>query len=248
MDTKLEISHRWKDKSSRGADADQTSNFANNPIDLNDYEKVLKNNEEALKRYSFTSGWRRELIHSRKDNSSRGPDVDQTSNFATKPIDLTHYEEVLKNNEEALKRCNFTSGWRRVRVLGEGGFGKVFLLKNEKMKRLIARKVVLSQPSKRGFTFEEVIQIQLSHPNVLTLFCWEQKMRTLSLNLEYCSKGNLTTNMPYLSENELNFYFKQLLDGVKYIHSRDQNYESSGSWSSKALSCEGVRARVPRKA
>ncbi|XP_076037391.1 aurora kinase B-like [Oratosquilla oratoria] len=153
------------------------------------------------------------LSHSRKEKSSRGDDVNQTSNFATKPIDLTEYEEVLKCNEEALKRCNFTSGWRRVRVLGKGGFGKVFLLENKKLKKRIARKVVLSQPSKRGFTFEEMIQIQLSHPNVLRLFCWEQKMRTLSLNLEYCSKGNLTTNMPYLSENELKFYFEQLLDG-----------------------------------
>ncbi|XP_076038351.1 uncharacterized protein LOC143023647 [Oratosquilla oratoria] len=83
------------------------------------------------------------------------------------------------------------------------------------MKRQIARKVVLSQPSERGFTCEEMIQIQLSHPNVLRLFCWEQKTKTLCLNLEYCSKGNLTTNMPYLSENEVKLYFKQLLDGVR---------------------------------
>ncbi|XP_076037670.1 aurora kinase B-like [Oratosquilla oratoria] len=157
-----------------------------------------------------------ELSHRRKDKSSRGAEVDQASNFATKPIDLTDYEEVLKCNEEALKRCNFTSGWRRVRVLGKGGFGKVFLLENKKLKKRIARKVLFSQPSKRGFTFEEMIQIQLSHPNVLRLFCWEQKMRTLSLNLDFLVSGGKspksieTPLVAHVSNSEDKFRFSCL--------------------------------------
>ncbi|XP_076054437.1 serine/threonine-protein kinase Chk1-like [Oratosquilla oratoria] len=153
-----------------------------------------------------------------KCETSRGMDFGRITNFASMPITLTDCDKILKANEETVNRYKFTSGWTRVGVLGQGRFGKVFLL--EKKKTLIAVKVVSRRPSERGFSSEEMIQIQMSHPNVLKLFCWEQRAITLCLYLEYCSRGDMTSSIDDLSEKEVKCYFKQLLDGVKYIHSR----------------------------
>ncbi|XP_076059384.1 serine/threonine-protein kinase Chk1-like [Oratosquilla oratoria] len=155
-----------------------------------------------------------------KTATSRGMDFGRTTSFASMPATLTHCDKVLKENEETVNRYKFTSGWTRVGVLGQGGFGKVFLFEKEKTKALIARKVVSHRPSERGFRSEEMIHIQMSHPNVLKLFCWEQRAITLCLYLEYCSRGDMMSNIDVLSEKEVKSYFKQLLDGVKYLHSR----------------------------
>ncbi|XP_076039365.1 serine/threonine-protein kinase Chk1-like [Oratosquilla oratoria] len=84
----------------------------------------------------------------------------------------------------------------------------------------IARKVVLSQPSGCGFSSKEIIHIQMSHPNVLRLYCWEQKPNMVCLNLEYCSRGDVASSLLDLDEKDAKYYFKQLLDGVAYIHLR----------------------------
>ncbi|XP_076054388.1 serine/threonine-protein kinase grp-like [Oratosquilla oratoria] len=57
-------------------------------------------------------------------STSREPDFGGTENFASSPATLTDYESLLKKNEETCKRYKFASGWTKVRVLGEGGFGK----------------------------------------------------------------------------------------------------------------------------
>ncbi|XP_076055126.1 ribosomal protein S6 kinase alpha-6-like [Oratosquilla oratoria] len=153
-----------------------------------------------------------------KSSPSGEADFGPPKNFASSPATLTDYETLLKKNEETCKRYNFASGWSKVRVLGEGGYGKVFLLRKKKTK--IARKVVLSQPSDCGFSPEEIIHIQMSHPNVLKLYCWEQKANVLCMNLEYCSRGDIASNLLKLDEKDAKSYFKQLLDGVAYIHLR----------------------------
>ncbi|XP_076054383.1 serine/threonine-protein kinase Chk1-like [Oratosquilla oratoria] len=153
-----------------------------------------------------------------KSSTSREPDFGGTENFASSPATLTDCETLLKKNEETCKRYNFASGWSKVRVLGEGGYGKVFLLRKKKNK--IARKVVLSQPTDCGFSSEEIIHIQMSHPNVLKLYCWEQKANVLCMNLEYCSRGDVASHLLNLDEKDAKSYFKQLLDGVAYIHLR----------------------------
>ncbi|XP_076049461.1 serine/threonine-protein kinase Chk1-like [Oratosquilla oratoria] len=161
-----------------------------------------------------------ELSSNRRERTSKGADLDQTANFAKMPATPTDFAKVLKRNEEIVKHYNFSSGWTNVRVLGVGGFGKVFLLRNKRSKTRIACKVVLSQPLERGYSSEEIIHIQMTHANVLRLFCWEQKGNMLCLNLEYCSRGNLQSSLSDLNEEEVESYFKQLLDGVAYIHSR----------------------------
>ncbi|XP_076054402.1 serine/threonine-protein kinase Chk1-like [Oratosquilla oratoria] len=164
-----------------------------------------------------------ELKNCRRGNTStsKEPDFGGTENeenFASSPATLTDYESLLKKNEETCKRYNFASGWTKVRVLGEGGFGKVFLLRKKKTK--IARKCVLSQPTEYGFSSEEIIHIQMSHPNVLKLYCWEQKANIVCFNLEYCSRGDSASHLIDLEEKDAKSYFKQLLDGVTYIHAR----------------------------
>ncbi|XP_076054392.1 serine/threonine-protein kinase Chk1-like [Oratosquilla oratoria] len=155
-----------------------------------------------------------ELKNCRRGNSStsREPDFGgaESENFASLPTTLTDFKSLLKKNEETCKRYNFASGWTKVRVLGEGGFGIVFLLRKKKTK--IARKCVLSQPTEYGFSSEEIIHIQMSHPNVLKLYCWEQKANIVCFNLEYCSRGDIASHLIDLEEKDAKYKVVKISD------------------------------------
>ncbi|XP_076054401.1 serine/threonine-protein kinase Chk1-like [Oratosquilla oratoria] len=77
-----------------------------------------------------------------------------------------------------------------------------------------------TKPTEYGFSSEKIIHIQMSHPNVLKLYCWEQKANIVCFNLEYCSRGDIASHLIDLEEKDAKSYFKQLLDGVTYIHAR----------------------------
>ncbi|XP_076029103.1 serine/threonine-protein kinase Chk1-like [Oratosquilla oratoria] len=157
---------------------------------------------------------------SRRSSTSEKIDFERTQRLASIPITLDDCKKVAEENERTIKDHQFTSGWKKVKDLGQGGFGNVTLIRKVGTKTLVARKVVLSQPSEFGFSSEEVIHTQMSHPNIVKLFCWEWKVNKLSLYLEYCSRGDIQSTLYDLTRKEIRSYFQQLMDGVEYIHSR----------------------------
>ncbi|XP_076029062.1 serine/threonine-protein kinase Chk1-like [Oratosquilla oratoria] len=157
---------------------------------------------------------------SRRTTTSERIDFERTLRLASIPITLDDCKRVAEENKKITGDHKFATGWKKVKDLGQGAFGKVTLIRKEGTKTLIARKVVVSQPSEFGFSSEEIIHIQMSHPNVLKLFCWEWKANKLCLYLEYCSRGDIQGTLYDLSRKDIKSYFQQLMDGVEYIHSR----------------------------
>ncbi|XP_076029041.1 serine/threonine-protein kinase Chk1-like [Oratosquilla oratoria] len=157
---------------------------------------------------------------SRRASTSERTDFERTQRLTSVPITLDDCKRVSEENQRTIREHKFTSGWKKVKGLGQGGFGKITLIRKEGTRKFVAKKVVVSQPSEFGFSSEEVRHIQMSHPNVLKLFCCEWKANKLCLYLECCSRGDIQSNLYDLSKKEIRSYFKQLMDGVEYIHSR----------------------------
>ena len=111
-------------------------------------------------------------------------------------------------------------------VLGEGGYGKVFLVEKKDNNNLYALKKVkkkLFQDTLRlkDAINEKNIMVKSSHPFVVKLFCTFQDQKNLYYCMEYVQGGVLfryIKEQGYLSENVTKFYIAQVILALKYLH------------------------------
>ncbi|XP_076038053.1 uncharacterized protein LOC143023416 [Oratosquilla oratoria] len=111
-------------------------------------------------------------------------------------------EETSRTTEKLKVSLNFESlmRWKEVRHLGRGGFATVKLVKDVSSGFLCAKKTIRIDNIERQL--EEIkIHRELEHKNGVAFLG------------RIGSKG--------VSERRARLYFKQLIEGVKYIHSRN---------------------------
>ncbi|XP_076036534.1 serine/threonine-protein kinase Chk1-like [Oratosquilla oratoria] len=127
--------------------------------------------------------------------------------------------DVLQRNEERVRRHEGTKTWKEVKVLGQGTFGRVTLIKNKgNNERMAFKKVDLEDGA--STIMEEVIHSQLSHTNIVQLFFWKNEGRNLHMYLEYCRLGSLEFKVLDMTEEGAEDYIDQLVADVGYLHSR----------------------------
>ena len=119
-------------------------------------------------------------------------------------------------------------GYRVVKMLGEGGMGRVFLAHHEPTSRVVAIKQMHIEDKKAAARFEREIRIMrvVDHPNVLAYIGQglnEEKKRPY-LVMEYASGGSLVELMEdgggRLPVEGACRYMVQVLDGLQYIHGK----------------------------
>ncbi|XP_076063431.1 serine/threonine-protein kinase Chk1-like [Oratosquilla oratoria] len=142
--------------------------------------------------------------------------------YPSSPITLTPTEDLLESNKEQLRVFGRTEEWATVKVLGVGAFGEVILTKNVESNKMVAKKVVPLGDSKTSYEYasEELIHVQLKHPNIVELFCWVMLEDKLQLVMEYCSRGDVQGNLDEIERKDALAYFNQMMEGVEYLHSR----------------------------
>ena len=116
--------------------------------------------------------------------------------------------------------------------LGEGSFSKVELAKHLTVGKEVAIKIIKldkinDKYVKENLNREADVMSRLSHPNVISLHEVCTFKNLYCLVLDYCPGGSLVELM-CLSQNETGLkedhcqrLFKQILDGVEYLHQRD---------------------------
>ncbi|XP_076038990.1 serine/threonine-protein kinase Chk1-like [Oratosquilla oratoria] len=110
--------------------------------------------------------------------------------------------------------------WEIVRLLGRGSFGSVHLVQDVTTGGRCARKTITIDQS--GRQLEEIkIHRELVHRNVVAFLGGIQDRNVLYIFLEFVSGGTLEDRIgpQGVSEKKARFYFKQLISGVKYLHS-----------------------------
>ncbi|KAL4164359.1 hypothetical protein KRP22_004225 [Phytophthora ramorum] len=112
------------------------------------------------------------------------------------------------------------------KFLGKGGFARCYELKCEQTGKIYAGKVVakasLVKPkAKQKFTSEIKIHKSLHHPQVVQFEHFFEDADNAYILLELCrnqSMSDLMRRRKRLSESEVRFYMRQLVDGLAYLH------------------------------
>ena len=141
---------------------------------------------------------------------------------------------VPANNSSSKSDFNAIGGYKIVKEIGAGGYGKVFLAENAK-KEQIAIKVMLAEvaatPAKVKMFEREIDNAKaLNHPNVTRLVDngFDPHNNCLYYAMEYCAGENLNVFMhkmggilPLDLSKRLIF---QILDGLEYTHNAEIPY------------------------
>ncbi|XP_076059704.1 serine/threonine-protein kinase chk-1-like [Oratosquilla oratoria] len=108
-----------------------------------------------------------------------------------------------------------------LKLLGRGSFGSVHLVKDTTTEVQCARKSIRIR-GLRSPTKEIDIHRRLDHKNVVSFLGEDRDRKFVYIYLEYVNGGTLQDRIEPsgMEENQVQFYFKQLIRGVKYLHSK----------------------------
>ncbi|KAJ2384276.1 hypothetical protein GGI05_005061, partial [Coemansia sp. RSA 2603] len=115
-----------------------------------------------------------------------------------------------------------------LRLIGKGGYGKVYLVQHKFSHRYYAMKVLRKASillKRRQITFtmtERSILSEVQHPFIVKLFYAFQSNSKLYLIMEYVAGGELFTHMAnerIFSEDQAVFYAAQLVLALAHLHS-----------------------------
>ena len=136
---------------------------------------------------------------------------------------MTHWK-AGKNAGEVIP---FVEGWDFVGILGEGAFGEVRLVANSAHNIAAAAKIVnldeLNEETKTSIEREIKVHRLLKHKNIIRYYShrFHQPWNSHLIFMEYASGGELFDKLKPdvgMSESQAQNYFRQLLDGVNFMH------------------------------
>ena len=118
-------------------------------------------------------------------------------------------------------------GYTLLKHLGEGGFGDVYLARNQKNQEEIALKILLPKMQQNEYIvnlfLREIENTKaLSHPNIVTLRDYGKSEELFYFTLDYCNKGSVADLMRQsrqpLTITEASTIILQTLHGLEYSH------------------------------
>ena len=107
--------------------------------------------------------------------------------------------------------------------LGKGSFGEVFLAENTEDASVYAVKILKYDKENKDIEREKRClekTAEISHPNIMRLYYWEEKQGDLYLFLQLCdlTLRDWLNQRGKCSENEALFYFEQIINGLSRLH------------------------------
>ena len=135
--------------------------------------------------------------------------------------------KVNKDNFITMTKDSLTDYYSIVKIIGEGGFGKVYEVKNKKTSEVFACKKVskVNLIDLEKFKNEISIMSKADHPNIVKLYEIYESNRSLYLIMELCKGGELLTKITeraqkkkMYSEKDAAEIFQQIMSGIEYCH------------------------------
>ncbi len=133
---------------------------------------------------------------------------------------------MLMRRKESMSQI-FVQGYTILRILGEGGFGRVYLARHDQTGEQVALKVILPEiidrdrDSIKQFLREMANTKALNHPNIVHMRDCGYYDNIFFLTLEYCNGGSLEDLIRQrgkLPIDEALPIILQVLDGLEYAH------------------------------
>ncbi|CAK9439535.1 uncharacterized protein LODBEIA_P36350 [Lodderomyces beijingensis] len=118
--------------------------------------------------------------------------------------------------------------FEKIRLLGKGDVGKVYLVREKQSNRLYAMKILSKREMiernkiKRALAEQEILATS-NHPFIVTLYHSFQSRDFLYLCMEYCMGGEFfralqTRESKTISENDAKFYAAEVTAALEYLH------------------------------
>ena len=144
------------------------------------------------------------------------------------PEKLSRIEMTIPVFQESLITQNFGNPdkyYKKLRNLGSGSYGTVYLAKNNLKDNLVAIKIIEKIPANIIDDMEIKNEINilksLSHPNIVKIFEFFDTALNYYLVTEYCKKGELFEYINNIySERQLAVLFYQVFSGLCYLHEK----------------------------
>ena len=173
-------------------------------------------------------------------HTNKGDELNQNNNinleiikkniFMEDSLNLTNYiKNYYKNNHEyPMTTLDF---YKYGRLIGQGAFGKVNLGLNVLTGRVVAiksfNKKNLDSPNNENMKkiiYETNFMRKLNHPNITKILEMFEDEKYFLIIMEYINGGNLFSFVKKrrkLNEKISKFLFKQIILGIKHIHSQN---------------------------
>ena len=170
------------------------------------------------------------LINVHKSNNYNNKEIVKNNIYMNESISLSKFIKSYyqKNNEYPQTNLNF---YKFGRLIGQGAFGKVNLGLNVLTGRVVAIKSFnkrnLDSPNNenmRKILYETNLMKKLNHKYITKILEMFEDEQYILIIMEYINGGNLFSFVKKrrkLSEKISRFLFRQIILGLKYIHSQN---------------------------
>ena len=132
----------------------------------------------------------------------------------------------LKINKESfvtITKGDITQNYEIIKKIGEGGYGKIYKVKNKESGDIRAMKQIMKSkiPDIEKFQNEIKILAMVDHPNIVRLFEVIEDDKYFNLLQELCTGGELLSKVQKLSnETQIAKIFKQIMSAIAYCHEK----------------------------
>lgn len=201
------------------------------PLDRGPYENKTSsyvpgrnNNYDQNKKPKYPSGpGQNPKFPKGPSNLPKGPKLMEKSK-PLPPRQLPRPTKLTKTQIYVVK-SNKSEIFERFQQVGEGTYGKVYKAKNTNTEEIVALKKLRLESEKDGFPITSIREIKLlqsfDHPNVVGLLEMMVEQNQIYMIFDYMDHdltGLLTHPDLKLGENHRKYLFKQLMEGLNYLH------------------------------
>ena len=144
--------------------------------------------------------------------------------FVEKPS-LMAQKSLVLNNDVLVSETNqnLDNIYDRVKKLGEGSFGEVWLIRHKLTGKEYAMKIIEKGPYSNTEQIKNEIEIlkTLDHPNILKILEFHDENDKFYIVSDYLPEGELfdeISKKQFFSEKETSFLIFQVLQAVRYCH------------------------------
>ncbi len=134
-----------------------------------------------------------------------------------------------KGNFITMTKDSLTDYYKIIRIIGEGGFGKVYEVQNRKTLETFACKKLSKLNILNLMKFKDEIRIlsKSDHPNIIKLYEIYESNRSFYLIMELCKGGQLFNQISERAQKK-NMYtekdaaeiFQQIMSSIEYCHNQ----------------------------
>ena len=135
---------------------------------------------------------------------------------------------LIKKEEYQIKESDF----EKLKLLGKGSFGKVYLIREKKTKKLYAMKILSKEYIKEKNEEEHTkrereLLSELNNPFIIKLYYAFQNERNLFLISDFIQGGDLFFHLRrerFFSNEKSQFYICELILALEYLHKKNMIY------------------------